>query len=237
MEKLKSEHIEEMYLNYVRKGLPVIQRGKAGIITKICEGVQKYLLLVFPDKKFTAVPFKHKVGWGELGEYIFTYEQHTSKEKNTLDFARLTLYNTATGEVVKHTEKGQYPLGNVVILNRQLLAICGNKHQPPRFFAVISGELAEIPVTAAESALSLYPLSIPHKQALIEYYPRQGWELHNGIIINPQTFDVPSKLQYLFWKQGRHYKAAAPAKLDTDLLVKMLTRTDKEKPVIKYITL
>lgn len=238
MEQLKDEYIEKMFKDHVRKGLPVIKRGKAGIITNVKEGAHKYLLLGFPNQKFAAEPVKHKVGWGELGEFIFTYAQGTPREEAQLNLAKLTLYHKETGcrVVNTHLENGQICLGRVIILNSRILVIRGEKKLFPRFFAVIGSKLTEVPATVAESALRFSGLTDEQKASFIKHHQSEGWEVHNGIIVNPQTLEVPTELHFQFWKKGRYNKARL-VKVDMFLLSKVLTCSDNERAVIKYITL
>lgn len=238
MEQLKDERIEEMFKDHVRKGLPVIKRGKAGIITNVKEGARKYLLLGFSNQKFAAELVKHKIGWGELGEFIFTYTQDSLREETEFNPAKLTLYHKETGcrSENTHLENEKFHLGKVIILNNSILVICGEKNNFPHFFAVIDGKLTEVPATVVESALRFSGLSDQHKASFIKHHQSKGWAVHNGIIINPQTLDVPTELHFQFWKRGRHNKARS-AKVDTGLLMAVLTCSDSERPAIKYITL
>lgn len=238
MEQLKSDTISRMYQDYVSKGLPVIKRGKIRFIPCMRDGAKKYFVMALPNQQFKADPISIKIGWGEFGKYVFTYAVKTLKEETLLNFSTLAFYNTETGEQLESTDAayGKVSLGKVIILNGQILAVCGEKNEPPRFYAIIGKKLKEVPATVAESALRFSHLSDQHKQVLMEYYSREGWEQHNGIIINPETNSVPNEMLFQFWKRGRRYKAEL-LKLDMEFLAKLLTRTDNEKPVIKYIKL
>lgn len=238
MEQLKNEDIEKMFQDYVRKGLPVIKRGKAGIITNVKEGEHKYFLLGFPNQKFIAEPIKYKIGWGELGKFIFTYAQATRREEAHFNLATLKLYDKQTGNRIDtpHFNNELVPLNKVIILNSCILAVCSEKKQFPRFFAVIGTQLKEIPATVVESALLFVGLIGRHKTSLINCYQSKGWEVHNGIIINPQTLDVPTELHFQFWRRKQRNRVM-PGKFDMFLLATILAGPNNEKPTIRYITL
>lgn len=238
MENLKDKHIIQMYKDHVRQGLPVIKRGKISIIPNMREGAKKYFFLVLSNQKILATQIKHKICWGELGQFIFIDELEKHRTGDMFDFSTLRLYNTLTGKPVEnvHHFYGKCNLGKIVILNNQIMAVCGEKHQSPLFYAVVNNQLHKVPATVMESALRFSRFREQHKIAFIEHFMQNEWELHNGIMINPQTLDVPTELHFQFWKRGRRYKADF-FKPDMNLLTTILTRSDEEKSVIKYITL
>lgn len=143
------------------------------------------------------------------------------------------MYNTATGATTKST----FDVSGcqIIVLNKKIIAVWEEKSVLPRFFVVVGDKLTEISATAVENILSFSSLSPTHQQALIEQYPQRGWKCHNGILINPQTLDIPSKLMFAFWKKENHRSKVELTRVDTMWLAHVLTAKDGEKSTIRHI--
>lgn len=125
-------------------------------------------------------------------------------------------------------------VGRFVVIDGRILALCDKKH--PRFFIVVAGQLREIPSFTAEQILRNMPL-LPRQQISLNAFCGADWESHNGILINPETLEVPGSLQIYAWKRARSNKSVIKANLDFAKLLCILTRDEKkETPAVKFVS-
>ncbi len=193
-------------------------------------------IISFRDKFFAAESIARKMRYIELNEYLLSISSKIGEEDN-INFANARLYRIADGTEAEislgASFSESYYAGRIIAIDEKLIAICDKAH--PKFIAVVNNSLRFIPAFSAEQILRNMPLTIGQLNALIKMYPEGGWQIHNGIAINPDTYAVPTSLQFYFWSRSRTTKATIKANMDFGKLVSILTRTEKEKPVVKFV--
>lgn len=223
---------EKLYKSSEKSGCDVSRLGKMKFLKTWYYGNQ-YIVFAFPKKQFVAEKQTYKIHLIRLGKYVLTLPIDSPEEEGKIDFAKLTLYNTETGTADKTPQ--EICGSQIIILNKMIMAVWEEKGDLPRFFTVVADKLTEIPVAAVENILCFGNLLPRYRQALIRQYPQKGWEVHNDILINPQTLDVPSKLHFAFWRIKRHNKAEL-TKVNETWLANVLARREDVKSPIRYIT-
>lgn len=193
-------------------------------------------VISFHDRHFAVEEITcKKVRYIEMNDYLLSIPSLSGME-NYLFFLGGACYNTQdgtrtyTGKVIADS----CYVGRFVVIDGRMLALCDKKH--PRFFIIVVGQLREIPSFTAEQILRNMPLSARHLEALRNFCA-ENWEIHNGIMIKPDTLEVPGSLQYYAWKRSRSTKAVIKANLDFGKLLSILTRDEqKETPAVKFVS-
>ncbi len=193
-------------------------------------------VISFHDRHFAVEEITcKKMRYIEMNDYLLSVPSLSGME-NHLFFPGGACYNTQDGTRIYMgtTIADSNYVGRFVVIDGRILALCDKKH--PRFFIVVAGQLREIPSFTAEQILRNMPL-LPRQQVSLNAFCGADWETHNGILINPETLEVPGSLQIYAWKRARSNKSVIKANLDFAKLLCILTRDEKkETPAVKFVS-
>ncbi len=225
-----------MLAQLVKEGaahLPVIKRQKY-TITKgcnFCSGIYNIISFRSGAKHVPEAAATPRC-YISLGEYLLS----AACSDNILNFSDVRLYHIATGEACgcQSLPVEKCFIGRIVKLDGKILAVCNGDF--PRFFAVIGKKLEEISSAVMECALLQTAFTEKQIGSFLRFYPTAGWEICNGLVVNPTTKTVPGVLHFKMWLNCRKtVKARTRKPLDFDLLARALMRTDNEHAGVKSI--
>ncbi|MCM1324488.1 MAG: hypothetical protein NC218_10225 [Acetobacter sp.] len=237
MENLTETTLEKIVKDGLKQKKPII-KGKQFTVVKECVlNEKRFNVIVFPHKKFALEETCLQNRYIDLDAYFLSVTNTTKRTKDIVDFEDAILYNVAEVKPYAGDNKklGQIYAGRIIVLNNKILVLC--RECIPQFFIVVANELREIPAQYVEDIIRFQRLTAIQKIALQKYFSSENWEQHNGILVNPSTLSIPSELHFKFWQRGRNSRANLGAHIDIGILAKMLTRSQDEKPVVKYINL
>lgn len=193
-------------------------------------------VISFHDRHFAVEEITcKKMRYIEMNDYLLSIPSLSGME-NYLFFLGGACYNTQNGSrtYTGNVIKDSHYVGCFVVVDERMLVLCGKTY--PRFFIVVAGQLREIPSFTAEQILRNMPL-LPRQQVSLNAFCGADWETHNGILINPETLEVPGSLQIYAWKRARSNKSVIKANLDFAKLLCILTRDEKkETPAVKFVS-
>ncbi len=233
MAQFNQTMLEQLVKEGLNRSHAAIRRDKYLILKEVRMCGNVFNIIRFGNERYIPEPLNGaKRCYVDLGEYLLS----AGHKNNVLDLTSAALYKTADGTTcrIDISEIGSCNIGSVVVLDGKIVAVCGKCF--PRFFAVVDDVLCELPPSSALNILLQKPYTAAQLKSLQNYYSEAGWEMHGGILINPDTLDVPTRLHLYFWHNCRKgIKAKMRDPLKFSLLFRALKRTDKDISGICYI--
>ena len=136
-----------------------------------------------------------------LNDYLITVGCPSPADTTKLDWLTPVIYSVKNKSAEHDLRNyGVFDAGQIIVVDHKMIFLNAGRY--PRFIVIIDGLLQELSVAQAEQALRNLYLTRKEVNALIQYYPDNGWEMHNGILINPLYLEVPSALQISLRNKG-----------------------------------
>ncbi|MBR5154523.1 MAG: hypothetical protein IKW58_02235 [Alphaproteobacteria bacterium] len=206
------------------------------------EGFRVYKDLQFGGKSINLICFdngKHaiqearKTHFLPLNEYLLTLSSHHD-EPDVIDLKYTHLYNLKDGKEVSVNLSGKFFSGCMVIIDKKLISI-STADSCPQFMAVINSTLQLIPCLQAEQIIRNFVLNEKQLKSLIKMYREKHFELHNGVVINPETLSVPTILEIASWKKRTRAKSVIIDSRISPYSTVLQRKEAKETPGVKFI--
>lgn len=226
MEEIRKK-LRQMFIDAEQKKQKLYRREGYRILKNVSMDGVVFNIISFDKKgKYMLEQQGYKTQYIEVGEYLISAQSSCRSEEETVNFDDVFIYRIADGElfidgkqigepvnrevqtpetpknepqIEEGTVLGKYPIQNILVVDSNMIIVC--EKNALKFFIIINEKLCRISSHIAEQLWRLSKLTLVQKKRLVERYPEAGWEIHNGLIINPNTLSVPGILDILCWKK------------------------------------
>lgn len=227
---------QTMLAKLVREGAGhyALIKGAKYTVTKGCLfcGRKINIINFCNGKKYVVDQAERNSCYINVGEYLLSIRRNNG----LLDFTDVVTYDISSGvsSESQNIKEETCDFGNILVLDKKILVI--RKGNTPRFFAVIGKKLEELSAVMAECALLQTTYTEKQLESFIRFYSESNWEVHNGLVFNPLTKEVPAALHFKLWLNARKtVKAKMRQPVNTDMLARILTGSERNVHGIRLI--